>query len=63
MTYVAVVGVLLIFVLAVVVGIVEARTSAYWRRVAAEGLPPGRRNTCPSRSAASRHAGAQPRTA
>jgi len=36
MTYVAVVGVLLIFVLAVVVGIVEARTSAYWRRVAAE---------------------------
>jgi hypothetical protein len=36
MMYVAVVGVLLIFVLAVVVGIVEARTSAYWRRVAAE---------------------------
>lgn len=36
MTYVAVVGVVLVFVLAVVVGIVEARTSAYWRRVAVE---------------------------
>jgi hypothetical protein len=31
MTYVAVVGILLIFVLAVVVGIVDARTSAHWR--------------------------------
>ena len=36
MTYVAVAGILLIFVLAVVVGIVEARTSAHWRRVAAD---------------------------
>ena len=31
----AVVGILLIVVLAVVVGIVDARTSAHWRRVAA----------------------------
>jgi hypothetical protein len=36
MTYVAVVGILLIFVMAVVVGIVDARTSAHWRQVAAE---------------------------
>jgi hypothetical protein len=36
MTCVAVVGILLIFVLAVVVGIVDARTSAHWRQVAAE---------------------------
>jgi hypothetical protein len=36
MTYVAVVGILLIFVLALVVGIVDARTSAHWRQVAAE---------------------------
>jgi hypothetical protein len=36
MTYVAVVGILLIVVLAVVVGIVDARTSAHWRQVAAE---------------------------
>jgi hypothetical protein len=36
MMYVAVVGVLLIVVLAVVVGIVDARTSAHWRQVAAE---------------------------
>ena len=36
MTYVAVVGILLIFVLAVVVGVVDARTSANWRQVAAE---------------------------
>jgi hypothetical protein len=35
MTYVAVVGILLIFVLAVVVGIVDARSSAHWRQVAA----------------------------
>lgn len=32
----AVVGILLIVVLAVVVGIVDARTSAHWRRVAAD---------------------------
>jgi hypothetical protein len=36
MTYVAVAGILLIFVLAVVVGIVDRRTSAHWRRVAAD---------------------------
>lgn len=36
MTYVAVVGILLMLVLAVVVGIVDARTSAHWRLVAAE---------------------------
>jgi len=36
MTYVAVAGILLIFVLAVVVGIVDARTSGHWRQVAAE---------------------------
>jgi hypothetical protein len=36
MMYVAVVGILLIFVLAVVVGIADARTSAHWRQVAAE---------------------------
>jgi len=36
MMYVAVVGVLLIVVLAVVVGIIDARTSAHWRQVAAE---------------------------
>jgi hypothetical protein len=36
MTYVAVVGILLIFVLALVVGVVDARTSAHWRQVAAE---------------------------
>ena len=36
MMYVAAVGILLIFVLAVVVGIVDARTSAHWRQVAAE---------------------------
>ena len=36
MTYVAVVGIFLIFVLAVVVGIVDARTTAHWRQVAAE---------------------------
>jgi hypothetical protein len=36
MTYVAVVGISLIFVLAVVVGIVDARSSAHWRQVAAE---------------------------
>jgi hypothetical protein len=35
MTYVAVVGILLIFVLAVVVGIVDARSAAHWRQVAA----------------------------
>jgi len=36
MTYVAITGVLLIFALAVVVGVVDARTSAHWRGVAAE---------------------------
>ena len=36
MTYVAVSGIVLIFVLAVVVGIVDVRTSSHWRRVAAE---------------------------
>ena len=36
MTYMAVAGIALILVLAVVVGIVEARTSAHWRQVAAE---------------------------
>ena len=36
MMYVAVAGILLIFVLAVVVGIIEARTCAHWRQVAAE---------------------------
>ena len=35
MTYVAVAGIW-IFVLAVVVGIVDGRTSAHWRRVAAD---------------------------
>jgi hypothetical protein len=36
MTYVAVAGILLIFALAVVVGVIDARTSAHWRRVASE---------------------------
>ena len=36
MTYVALAGILLIFALAVVVGIVDARTATRWRRVAAE---------------------------
>ena len=36
MTYVAVFGILLNFVLAVAVGIVDARTSAHWRQIAAE---------------------------
>ncbi len=36
MTYVAGVGVLLMFVPAVVVGMIDARKSAHWRRVAAE---------------------------
>jgi hypothetical protein len=36
MIYVAVAGILLIFVLAVVVGVVDARSSAHWRRVAAD---------------------------
>ena len=35
-TYVALAGILLIFALAVVVGIVDARTATRWRRVAAE---------------------------
>jgi len=35
-TYVALAGILLIFALAVVVGIVDARTAERWRRVAAE---------------------------
>ena len=34
-TYVALAGILLIFALAVVVGIVDARTAERWRRVAA----------------------------
>jgi hypothetical protein len=36
LTYVAVTGILLIFALAVVVGVIDARTSAHWRQVAAE---------------------------
>jgi len=36
LTYVAVAGILLIFALAVVVGVIDARTSAHWRQVAAE---------------------------
>ena len=35
-TYVALAGILLIFALAVVVGIVDARTAERWRRVAPE---------------------------
>ena len=35
-TYVALAGILLIFALAVVVGIVDARTATRWRRIAAE---------------------------
>jgi len=35
-TYVALAGILLIFALAVVVGIIDARTAERWRRVAAE---------------------------
>jgi hypothetical protein len=47
-TYVALAGILLIFALAVVVGIVDPRTAERWRRVAAErrragGRPPARR--------------------
>lgn len=36
MTYMAVAGIALILVLAVVVGIVDARTATRWRQVAAE---------------------------
>ena len=35
-TYVALAGILLIFALAVVVGIVDARTATRWPRIAAE---------------------------
>jgi len=36
MTFMAAAGILLIFALAVVVGVVDARTAPRWRRVAAE---------------------------